>query len=94
MNPDCVHGLLGIGLAPEPSVIEGATLGTINVDTSVAVSKRLGAIYENRGLNLANLTDEQQIEAKDDYRIRIRRGSEQEAKPKTRQRKILPVDDE
>jgi len=43
------------------------------------------AIYENGGLNLANLTDEQQIEAEDDYRICVRRGSEQEAKPKKRQ---------
>jgi hypothetical protein len=51
-------------------------------------------IYENGGLNLANLTDEQQIEAEDDYRICVRRGSEQEAKPKKRQRKILPDDDE
>ena len=52
------------------------------------------AIYENGGLNLANLTDEQQIEAEDDYRICVRRGSEQAAKPKKRQRKILPDDDE
>jgi hypothetical protein len=52
------------------------------------------AIYENGGLNLANLTDEQQIEAEDDYRICVRRGSVQEAKPKKRQRKILPDDDE
>jgi hypothetical protein len=43
------------------------------------------AIYENGGLNLANLTDEQQIEAEDDYRICVRRGSEQEAKSKKRQ---------
>ena len=40
------------------------------------------AIYEKGGLNLANLTDEQQIEAEDDYRICARRGSDQEAKPK------------
>ena len=48
----------------------------------------------NGGLNLANLTDEQQIEAEDDYRICVRRGSDQEAKPTKRQRKILPDDDE
>ena len=52
------------------------------------------AIYEKGGLNLANLTDEQQIEAEDDYRICVRRGSEQEAKPKKRQRKMLQDDDE
>ncbi len=40
------------------------------------------AIYEKGGLNLANLTDEQQIEAEDDYRICVRRGSDEEAKPK------------
>jgi hypothetical protein len=46
------------------------------------------AIYEKGGLNPANLTDEQQIEAEDDYRICVRRGSEQEFKPKKRQRKM------
>jgi 16S rRNA G966 N2-methylase RsmD len=40
------------------------------------------AIYEKGGLNSASLTDEQQIEAEDDYRICVRRGSEEEAKPK------------
>ena len=34
------------------------------------------AISEKGGLNLANLTDEQQIEAEDDYRICVRRGIE------------------
>ena len=32
------------------------------------------AIYEKGGLNLANRTDEQRIEAEDDYRICVRRG--------------------
>jgi DNA modification methylase len=40
------------------------------------------AIFEKGGLNSANLTDEQQIEAEDDYRICVRRGSSEEAKPK------------
>ena len=52
------------------------------------------AIYEKGGLNLANLTDEQQIEAEDDYRICVRRGSEQESKPKKRQRKMLQDDED
>ena len=52
------------------------------------------AIYEKGGLNLANLTDEQQIEAEDDYRICVRRGSDQEAKPKKRQRKMKQDTDE
>jgi hypothetical protein len=43
---------------------------------------------------LANLEDEQQIEAEDDYRICVRRGSEEEAKPKRRQRKTRDEDDE
>ena len=47
------------------------------------------AMYEKGGLNLANLTDEQQIEAEDDYRICPHRGCEQESKPKKRQRKML-----
>lgn len=51
------------------------------------------AIYEKGGLNLANLTDEQQIEAEDDYRICSRRGSTEEAKPK-RQRRKKQDDDE
>jgi hypothetical protein len=52
------------------------------------------AIYENGDMNLANLTDEEQIKAEDDYRICVRRGSEQEAKLKKHQRKILADDDE
>jgi hypothetical protein len=51
------------------------------------------AIYEKGGLNLANLADEQQIEAEDDYRICARRGSEEEAKPKKKQRKMKPDDE-
>ena len=51
------------------------------------------AIYEKGGLNLATLTDEQQIEAEDDYRICARRGSTAEAKPK-RQRRKKYEDDE
>jgi hypothetical protein len=43
-------------------------------------------------LNLANLTGEQQIEAEDDFRICARRGSEEEAKPKKKQRKMKPGD--
>jgi hypothetical protein len=45
------------------------------------------AIYEKGGLNSANLTDEQQIEAEDDYRICVRRGSIEEAKSKHKGRK-------
>ncbi len=52
------------------------------------------AVYEKGGLNLANLTDEQQIEAEDNYRICVRRGGEQESKPKKRQRKMLQDEDE
>jgi DNA modification methylase len=51
------------------------------------------AIFEKGGLNSANLTDEQQIEAEDDYRICARRGSTEEAKPK-RQRRVNREDDE
>jgi len=45
------------------------------------------AIYEKGGMNSANLTDEQQIEAEDDYRICARRGSTEVAKPKRKSRK-------
>jgi 16S rRNA G966 N2-methylase RsmD len=51
------------------------------------------AIYEKGGLNLGNLSDEQQIEAEDDYRICVRRGSDEEAKPKRKSRK-KQADDE
>ncbi|MGO8900254.1 MAG: DNA methyltransferase [Isosphaeraceae bacterium] len=51
------------------------------------------AIYETGGLNLANLTDEQQIEAEDDYRICARRGSDEVAKPR-RERKMKQAYDE
>lgn len=52
------------------------------------------ANYLQGGLNLASLTDVRRIEAEDDERICVRRRGEQEAKPKKRQRKILPDDDE
>lgn len=45
------------------------------------------AIYETGGLNLANLSEEQQIEADDDFRICSRRGSTEAAKPKRQGRK-------
>ena len=50
------------------------------------------AIEEKGGLNLSRLTDEQQIEAEDDYRICVRRGSEEEAKPKRLKRKMKQED--
>jgi hypothetical protein len=45
------------------------------------------AIYEKGGLNLANLDDEQQIEAEDNYRSCVKHGAEEEAKPKRKTRK-------
>lgn len=45
------------------------------------------AIYEKGGLDLSKLTDEQQIEAEDDYRICVRRGSAEETKPKRTRKK-------
>jgi hypothetical protein len=51
------------------------------------------AIYEKGGLNSANLTDEQQIEAEDDYRICVRRGSSEETKPKRKSKKKLQDDE-
>ena len=45
------------------------------------------AIFEKGGLNSINLSDEQQIEAEDDYRICVRRGSDEETKPKRKGRK-------
>jgi DNA modification methylase len=51
------------------------------------------AIYEKGGLNSASLSDEQQIEAEDDYRICVRRGSEEEAKPKRKSRKTKEDDE-
>jgi hypothetical protein len=44
-------------------------------------------IYEKGGLNSANLNEEQEIEAEDDYRICARRGSIEEATPKRKDRK-------
>lgn len=45
------------------------------------------AIYEKGGLNLAKLSDEDQLEAEDEYRTCARRGSDEEAKPKRKRRK-------
>jgi len=52
------------------------------------LSERGRAIYEKGGPNLANLTEEEHIEAEDDYRICVRRGGSEEAKPKLRRRKM------
>ena len=52
------------------------------------------AIFEQGGLNLANLNDVQQIEAEDDYRSCERRGSNEQARPKKRQRKMKQDGDE
>jgi DNA modification methylase len=52
------------------------------------------AIYEKGGLNSATLSDEQQIEAEDDYRICARRGSTEKAKTKRQPRKKQDDDDE
>jgi hypothetical protein len=51
------------------------------------------AIYEKGGLNSAHLSDEQQIEAEDDYRICVRRGGDEEAKPKRKQRRTTQQGD-
>lgn len=51
------------------------------------------ALYEKGGLNLENLSDQQQIEAEDAHRICVRRGSEDEARPKRKSRK-KQADDE
>jgi hypothetical protein len=52
------------------------------------------AIYEKGGLNLANLDDEQQIEAEDNYRSCVTHGSDEEAKPKRKQRRAREEGDE
>jgi hypothetical protein len=51
------------------------------------------ALFEKGGLNLDNLSAEDQIEADDNYRICARRGSTEEAKPR-RQRRSKQDDDE
>ena len=42
---------------------------------------------------MAHLSDEQQIEAEDDYRISVRRGSDEAMRPKKRQRKMKQEDE-
>jgi hypothetical protein len=43
---------------------------------------------------IALLDDEQQIEAEDSYRSRVKHGSEEGAKPKRKQRRTRDADDE
>ena len=45
------------------------------------------ALYEKGGLNLDNLSEEEQIEVEDDYGICVKRGSDKGGKSKKRQRK-------
>jgi len=66
-------------------------ISTINLAELYAGAYK--AIYEKGGLNLASLTDEQQIEAEDDYRICVRRGTIEEAKPKKRRSKMMEDDE-
>jgi hypothetical protein len=51
------------------------------------------ALFEKGGLNLDNLSPEEQIEADDNCRICARRGSTQEAKPKKGRRKVEEPDE-
>jgi hypothetical protein len=48
----------------------------------------------NLALNLANLTNEQQIGPADDYRIDVRRGVAKEATPKRMSRKMKRADEQ
>jgi 16S rRNA G966 N2-methylase RsmD len=50
------------------------------------------ALYEKGGLSLDRLTETEQIEVEDDYRICVRRGAAAEAKPKRRRRKDQGAD--
>lgn len=52
------------------------------------------AIYDKGRLNPVNLSDEEQIDADDNYRICFRRGSTEEAKPKRQRRKTQDDEDE
>lgn len=45
------------------------------------------AMYEKGGLDLSKLDDEEQIEVEDDYRICVKRGSEDKPKKATKGRK-------
>ena len=71
-----------------------ALLGWLRQCRRAGLYEQRRAIYEKGGLNLARLTDEPQIEAEDDYRICVRRGSEEEAKPKRKQHRTKQEDDE
>jgi len=44
-------------------------------------------LYEKGGLNLENLDDEEQIEVEDDYRLCVKRGSDDDGKAKGRKKK-------
>jgi hypothetical protein len=54
----------------------------------LAFPKEDGPSTKRAGQNLANLTEEEHIEAEDDYRICVCRGGSEEAKPKLRRRKM------
>ena len=55
-----------------------------------ALTARIAGLLSKTCLNLANLTDEQPIEAEDNYRICVRRGRDEETKPKKRQLEMEP----
>ncbi len=84
-TPRCYFWLL---VTKNPSDIIGDLLDWLRQCRRTGLYEQGKAIYERGGLNLTNLSDEQQIEAEDDYRICDRRGGEVEAKPKKRHRKM------
>jgi len=53
-----------------------------------------GRVLFEKALNLSNLTEGQQLEADEEYRICARRGSTAESRPKKRQRKMKQHDDD
>jgi len=52
-----------------------------------------GRVLFEKALNLSNLTEEQQLEADEEYRICARRGSNEEAKPMRRKQRRLKDED-
>jgi hypothetical protein len=54
---------------------------------------RIKAISQKGRVNLANLTDEQPIEAEDDYRICVRHGRDEDTRPKERSVRFKPDDE-
>jgi hypothetical protein len=79
---------VGLAAAPDPTILDW-----LRQCRRARLYNQGQALFEKGGLHPDNLSPEEQIEADDNHRIRARRGSTAEAKPKKGRRKNQEPDE-